>query len=350
MKFKENKKQKIFISKEYNYFFDKTNGFFARWGKTEDEDPIMSLIGPEIIDIEISTICSGVGEPCKFCYKSNTQNGQNMSLETFKKIINNLPFKERNGKREYYSTQIAFGIGDINSNPDFWNIMEYSRENGIIPNVTINGWNISDEEYDKLANICGAVAVSDYGADICYEAVKKLTDRGMKQVNIHKLVSEETIDSCMNIIDDVKNDKRLKKLNAVVFLMLKKKGRGKSLSYPSKENYKKLMDKCLKEEIRFGMDSCSCNNFLDIIKDHKDYDKLYKVAEPCESSIFSLYINTEGKVFSCSFCEGEKGWEEGLDMTKDGLNFFKDIWYSEKLNKWRKRLLNNNRSCPMYDI
>ena len=48
----------------YNYdFYD--NGMFLRWGYTKDHDPDFSPIGPEIADIEVSTICNGPnGTPC----------------------------------------------------------------------------------------------------------------------------------------------------------------------------------------------------------------------------------------------------------------------------------------------
>ena len=69
---------------EYNYNFDMSTGHFERWGKTIEDDPTYSPLGPEILDIEISTICS---QGCKFCYKKNTSVGENMSLETFKRLF-----------------------------------------------------------------------------------------------------------------------------------------------------------------------------------------------------------------------------------------------------------------------
>ena len=45
----ETPKKKLICSKEYNYRFDKETGFFARWGKTKEEDPLFSPFGPEII-------------------------------------------------------------------------------------------------------------------------------------------------------------------------------------------------------------------------------------------------------------------------------------------------------------
>lgn len=84
----------------YNYNFNPHNGFFARWGKTLKDDPEYSPLGPEILDMEISTICDS---GCAFCYKSNTEVGENMSFETFKtifhKVINaTIKIELENGK------------------------------------------------------------------------------------------------------------------------------------------------------------------------------------------------------------------------------------------------------------
>jgi hypothetical protein len=82
---------KILRSDIVNYDFNKKTGFMATWGKTLEENPDFSPVGPFIADIEISTICHGIqGKPCKFCYKSNTGVGENMSLETFKKVFHNI--------------------------------------------------------------------------------------------------------------------------------------------------------------------------------------------------------------------------------------------------------------------
>ena len=67
------KDMKFCLSKHYNYAMNVRTGGFARWGKTKDHDPIMSVLGPELADIEISTICHGInGKPCKFCFPDDT--------------------------------------------------------------------------------------------------------------------------------------------------------------------------------------------------------------------------------------------------------------------------------------
>jgi len=347
---RESKNGKSIISQNYNSVFNKNSGFSARWGKSPSDDPEFCEFGPEIADIEISEICHGINNiPCKFCYKSNTGDGNNMSLETFKIIFDKFPKT---------LTQIALGIGDIDSNPDLWKIMDYcknNRKNEVIPNVTINGWNLTDEYAQKLKQYCGAVAVSKYSPkDVCYDAVKKLTDLGMTQINIHMLVSEETFNDCLQTIKDAKEDQRLKHLNAIVFLMLKPKGRGSNLTKISKENYKTIIDLALEMKINFGMDSCSASSFLEVVKDKDNYAQLYQMVDSCESTLFSIYINSKGMMFPCSFTEGLSDWE-GVDVTNCS-DFLEDIWNSSEAVKFRNMVLNNKcekigcNKCPIYKL
>jgi MoaA/NifB/PqqE/SkfB family radical SAM enzyme len=336
---------KILKSESYNYLFNKSNGYFCRWGKTQEEDGDFELGLPEIADIEISTICSGVGTPCKFCYKSNTSKGENMSLETFEKLFSKLPPT---------ITQVAFGIGDIDGNPDLWNIMEHCRKNGVVPNVTINGARMTTEYFDNLAKYCGAVAVSVYDKELTYDAIKELTDRGMRQINIHFMISEQTIDKAYEVINDMKVDQRLKSMNAIVFLSLKTKGNAKNgFQQLSQEKFNALSEYAIDNNVSIGFDSCSSFKFFRSLDENKKITEsfrknMYECVEPCESSVYSSYINTEGKYFPCSFCENVDGWT-GIDVL--GANdFLQDVWYNPKTIEFRKKLLDCKRDCPIYKI
>ena len=131
------------MSENYNFMFNKADGFFARWGKTQEDDGDLEIGLPEIADIEIAEVCEGVPGigPCSFCYKSNTGfKGDNMSLDTFKNIFDKLPPTV---------TQIAFGCGTLRRHPEMWDIFNYSKENGVTPNLTING-DVDDHEFDKI--------------------------------------------------------------------------------------------------------------------------------------------------------------------------------------------------------
>lgn len=337
-------------SNTYNWIFDSVSGFFMRCGKTKDHDPEYSPLGPEIADIEVSTICSGpFGTPCSWCYKSNTSNGENMTLETFVKVFNNInPYKNL--------TQIAFGVGDIDANPDLIPMFEHCRLNNVVPNLTVNGARLYNRYkdgktyYEKIVELCGAVAVSHYGDDICFNAVKQFTDLGMTQVNIHKILAEDTLDDCMDILKNRQKDSRLDKLNAIVFLLLKPKGDRNTLTtLKNIEKYRNIINYALDNNIAIGFDSCSANKFLEAVKDHKDYSTLEMYAEPCESGLFSIYCNTKGEFYPCSFSEGVGEWKTGIDLVNVD-NFMKDVWFGERVTKWRFNLLERKRNCPVYNI
>jgi MoaA/NifB/PqqE/SkfB family radical SAM enzyme len=346
MKLYENKHLKVLRSENYNYNFNKENGFFCRWGKTLEDDPIAAPF-PEILDIEVTTICNN---GCKFCYKGNTLNGKNMSFETFKSILERFALKGENGEKIYSISQTALGAdSSATSNPDLFPMMEYARSVGIIPNITVA--NISDETADKLAAVCGAVAVSRYSdKNKCYDSVKKLTDRGMKQINIHFMISKETLEQAYETIDDIISDSKLEKLNALVLLSLKPKGRGTSFNKLTQEEFTKLVKYAFEKNVRLGADSCSANKMLKALVDHPNYEQIKNMVEPCESfGLFSSYINVDGKYFPCSFCEqAHEDWNEGIDVLS--VNSIVDIWNSPLVNKWRDISLKANRDCVIYDV
>lgn len=357
-------------SDEINYNFNYATGAMAMWGRTvkgkcpsgtasiEDlqklqasglwkaEDADFSPYGPEILDMEVTTICKGPGGvPCPFCYKGNSPKGTNMSFETFK-----LVFDKINASKTL--TQIAFGAdAQAESNPDLWKMMHYARtntHNKVIPNITVA--DISDEVADKLACYCGAVAVSRYkNKEFCYNSIKKLTDRGMNQVNIHVMVSEETLPMVYETIRDYKTDPRLKNLNAIVFLSLKRKGRGVGYNPISKEAFAKLVSTCLTAGVPFGFDSCSGPKFLNAIKGLPNEELLASMCLPCESSLLSSYINEHGVYYPCSFCEKQGEWSEGIDL-KTCNDFIQDVWMHEKTKSFRNKLCSNCRNCPMYEV
>jgi len=353
----ETKDVKILRAEGYNFNFDKNTGYFERWGKTQEDDPDYSKFGPEILDLEISSSVrpeekhlydetrlvndGGCLGRCAFCYKSNGEHPTyNMTLEEFKKIFHAMPKT---------MGQIAFGILNIYSNPDFFPMMEYAKKNGVVPNYTCHGFDVDEETAKRTAELCGAVAVSIYSKTASYNAIKSFTDAGMDQVNIHYMIAEETFDKVFQIIDDMKSDKRLAKMNAIVFLSLKTKGGGEDFHKLSDEKYKILVDYALEKGVRFGFDSCGAHKFLNAIKDHPNYKQFEEMAEPCESSCFSSYINCLGEYFPCSFTEGHKLFPDGLDVLSTE-NFAEEIWNSDAAKAFRYKLLKNERRCPLYDV
>lgn len=339
VRFYDTDRIKMLKSPEYNYVFMKDSGLFVRWGKTKQDDPQFSPYGPEILDLEITV--NGCPNACTFCYKGNRPTKPtNMAFETFKQILDKVPKT---------LTQIAFGITGVRSNPDFLKMMKYCRECGVIPNFTLSGIDLDDDFVKESSKLIGAVAVSAYESDknVCYNTVKKYLDAGIKQTNIHLLVSDKTLDFVWEVLKDRQNDPRLKDMNAIVFLGVKPKGRastGKFQSVPQRE-YEKIIKYCLENKIPFGFDSCSAPKFEATIRsmdlDKSIKEKLISYSESCESSLFSSYINVHGEYWHCSFSENECDWK-AIDVLKVS-NFLEDVWNNEEVKKFRNKCISTEK-------
>lgn len=348
---KESGVYKAFVSPSYNYIYNKSNGNFCRWGKTKDDDPLFAP-APELLDLEISTGgCPGVnGKVCKFCYKNNgPDNPQNMTFAEFKNIID---------KFSKSLTQIAFGITGVQTNPDFIPMMKYAKKIGITPNFTLSGSDLTSGLADEIASIVGGLAVSVYDTDpnVCYNTVKMFTDRGIKQTNIHLMISQETLEFSYRVGEDIKNDERLAELNAVVLLGVKPKGRARgAFKSLSQQDFNGLCKRFIEDDINIGFDSCNAPKFDNFAKTYfsKEQSEMAEMlSESCESTLFSSYINSKGIFFPCSFCEGEQEWNKGINVL-EVEDFVRDVWFNERTVEWRNKLLggcvNGVRRCPVFD-
>lgn len=423
-KIRDFKNIKALKSLNYNYLFNRTNGMFVRWGhgdktvKAGDKIPKQYLelfytwkkmwgkdagtakqffmdlesdgsayAAPEIVDIEVSLECTGTPKGieqkesvCNFCYKSNFCGGnqkiKNMSFNEYKIIIDKMPKS---------ILQCALGIGDINSNPDLWKICDYTKSIGIVPNITFNGYfpKMNNDEikntYDKMSNTFGAIAVSHYSDDLCLNAIHELaTVRGMKQCNIHFMISKQTFEQCKHLINLVSVDDRAKNLNALVLLSLKKKGNAVKNHFESlsQEEFNELCDLANEKGITIGMDSCSGQKTKNYYKGKENEKEVLSCIEPCESSLYSVYINTtnlldksldhsdvknRGNFFCCSFCEGEVSdkfpeldWTKGISILSDNCkDFMKDVWCHPKTKAFRERCIECREkgiACAMFTI
>ncbi len=353
----DTEKFKVLKSPNYNFFFDKRSGFFIRFGKTKEDDGDPSLGLPEILDFEVSTKCSGVSmsgnkaSPCRFCYKSNNNSGSYMSTEDFTKVIDKMPKS---------LTQCALGIGNVDQ-PNLFELMDVLIDRDIVPNLTINGDRMTPEIYDNLASRCGAIATSYYDKDLTFNAVYELaTVRKMSQINIHMFLSEETYEKSVQLIDDIKTDSRTKDLNAIVFLSAKLRGNAEKNDYHilSQEKYNIIAQKALHSGINCGMDSCSAFKTLIAYKNEPNFDKIKDSVEPCESGVYSSYINKDGYYFPCSFTEGlDHGevvgdWRQGINVLECD-DFLIDVWFAEKTRKASKEVIrcrNCSKSCSIFEI
>ena len=116
----------------------------------------------------------------------------------------------------------------------------------------------------------------------------------------------------------------------------------------SLSKFKKLVDYALDNNQRIGFDSCGCNAFLKAISGRKNYKQLEQMSEPCESGLFSYYIDVNGIGYPCSFCAGETRFK-GINILK-ARNFLHDVWNHKETQAFREDNLHNCRNCIAFNL
>ena len=327
---------KFFANSDYELFFDTTNGIEMLRGAKGKEDPF-SLYLPSLIDVGVMGHCK---HKCEFCYQGHTNN-PNMKLEDFKSIIDQV---------KHHTNQVALGgRGDPNQHENFEEIVLYARKNGVTPNYTTSGIDLTDKQVE-ISKMCGAVAVSEYERDYTYDALTKLIDAGVK-TNIHLMFTKDTYFKSLKILyghnpwtQKHKSDLvDINRLNAVIFLLFKPAGAGANLDWkPSTYQFSTFAKLVFnpKSKFKIGMDSCLVNHVLNYVEP----DKLQKISiDTCEGARMSAYITHDMKMMPCSFADASI-WAVPIKDDKD-IDY---IWNrSMKFKSFRKILRGKPNCCPL---
>lgn len=330
---------KFFKNEEYEVYFNTVTGVEVLKGK--DGDPFRTSL-PLLIDVGVMGSCEN---SCSFCYQGRDDE-PHMTLDNFKTIIDQV---------KHHTNQVALGgRGDPNLHPQFKEIVNYARDNGVTPNYTTSGHGLTSEQIE-VSKVCGAVAVSDYDRPFTYAAINRLMLAGIK-TNIHIIFSYPNYDKSMKIIyghnpwmhqnfGQKKSPKfDIDKLNAVVFLLFKPQGEGsdKTGLIPNKLQIESFASKAFETECKFkiGMDSCLINHVLRYVEPAE----IQKMSiDTCESSRMSVYISPSMQMIPCSFADHP---EWGVPITEK-----KDIDYiwnkSTKFKQFRSILKKNPDCCPV---
>ena len=322
---------KSFRNDKYELLFNTKTGVEVLYGIDDNPDPFVLEL-PSMIDCGIMGHCLN---KCSFCYQGDKWES-NMKLEDYKKIID---------QTKHHVNQIALGgRGDPNLHENFREIVEYSRDNNVVPNYTTSGINLTEEQVE-ISKMCGAVAASDYNQPHTYKALKMFMDAGIK-TNIHFIYSVPSHEIAIDILkgkDIWDGQVDLERLNAVVFLLFKPQGRGRSLErwVPSYPMFKEFGENIKNKNLNFkiGMDSCLVNhvasvaNFSEVELMSMDF---------CESSRMSVYITPDMRLVPCSFADHDEYGESIRDKT------IHEVWNnSESFRLFRKNLQIKLDRCPL---
>ncbi len=333
----------------YHCFFNKHTGVNVRFGTLISDDPKYCPLGPEILDLEVSVNgCVPVpgSTNCRYCYKNNTNaTPTNMTFETFEKILKRFPKN---------LSQIAFGITGLQTNPDLTMMFKYCLANGVVPNVTTVGADMTDDILDALCCYCGAVAVSCYtGAkELCYKTIKQIKDYAKQKyqrdmhVNMHIVISRDNMQHLMDVLNDIK-DGKVEGLRSVVLLRIKPKGRASKMDCRlSKSDYQKVISFCLDNHISFGFDSCSAY-MVETVLTEMGHPEYVTSIEKCESGLLSSYINVKGEYWNCSFAENTD-FIKPIDVLKHDTIL--EWWNGPELTRIRNYPTPACESCPIYNL
>jgi len=319
------------VKDDYVILFDTKTGQEVLSGINGNPDPFV-LDFPSMMDVGIMGHCKN---NCEFCYQGAKPQA-NMTLENFKRLVDE-------AKDE--TMQFALGgRGDPNLHKNFREIIEYCRENNIVPNYTTSGNGLTDEQVE-ISKMCGAVAVSAYDREFTYDAIRKLMDAGIK-TNIHFMFSKYSWHDIFNLLIgvDIWHGKvDLDRLNAVIFLLFKPQGRAVNLKWEPLQCYYNWFIQYLRMangrvKFKLGMDSCLVNKVQQV-------DKLTAVEEvfmdTCEGGRMSMYVTPDMKLSPCSFGATNK-WAYPL------INSIKDVWDNgDAFQRFRGCLEKCPIQCPV---
>lgn len=324
---------KLFVDKKNRFTeqFNPDTGFYIRSGVLDGDghdtgvDPFMRCF-PSLIDIGIMERCVCANKCHVDCYqKACDRTGENMSLKDYISIM-----EQCDGK----VFQVALGgAGDPDTHENFKEILEITREHGIVPNFTTSGIAFTKEKAELCKKMCGAVAVSMHDANYTYETIDMLLEAGVK-TNIHYVLSAKSIDDA---IYRLQNDGFPKGINAVVFLLYKPIGLGKmenilTVDNPKVKEFFAVIDNC-KFDFKIGFDSCSCAG---IVNNTKNID--LQSIDFCEGARHSMYIDAKMNAMPCSFGNQDSNWYVSL---KD--HTIQEAWDGDVFERFRVSLRN---SCP----
>lgn len=265
---------------------------------------------------------------CKHCYKSSGSKEEvELSLEQIKNIIDVLS--------EMHVFSIAFGGGEPFARKEIFEIAEYTRNKGIIPNVTTNGYYITKDNAEKC-KVFGHMHISLDLSDAEFDAMKNdgAFEAAVKAID---LLSEQGIHIGINCVISSSNYDWLeelvkfcltKKIKDISFLRFKPIGKANSQYYKlrlTNEQNIKLFPKLKKLSRKYKILAQVDCSMVPIVAYHKPNYKLLDFfgAQGCVGGNTFIEIKEDGRLRSCSFS----------NSYGDNASLLQDNWQNSKYFK-----------------
>lgn len=176
--------------------FNRANGTKVRmtFGEELANATPTKAAAPELVDLKITDFCP---YGCEFCYQGSTLGGSHGDTALIKNFAHSLAHMR--------VFEVAIGGGEPTLHPDFVDILQTFREQGVVPNFTTKNtqW-IKDAEQRVpiLANV-GAFAVSVEDADEIRELGSLLDSLNVQhdKANVQYVMGTGSLDDLAEIFD-----------------------------------------------------------------------------------------------------------------------------------------------------
>jgi radical SAM protein with 4Fe4S-binding SPASM domain len=251
---------------------------------------------------------------------------------------------------------IALGGGEALEREDLFEIAEYARTKGLVPNLTVSGANITAQVAKKM-KVFGQVNVSldgvaeNYGVfrhknmfDMADQALGFLI-KAKVPAGINCVIGRDNFDGITKLFEYAAQ----KKLNEIEFLRLKPSGRGIDKYQNHRTTYEQnisLTPMLARLSNQFGITAKIDCSFVPMLCCHNPpVDLLEAMATyGCEAGNVLLGIRSNGQVSGCSFLKGS-----GLSVfdLHPGMNRQSHF---EKITNWMQKAPQPCKSCNYLDI
>ena len=311
---------------------------------TSDES-VGKLSAPTEVHFAITNKCS-VG--CPHCYMEagKVDDGQ-LNTASLKKALDILA--------DIKVFHIALGGGEALERSDLFEIAQYARSKGLVPNLTVSGAHINSEIAARM-KVFGQVNVSldgvgnNYGVfrnkdmfDIADNALDFLIEASVP-TGINCVIGKNNFDG----IEELFMYASQKKLNDIEFLRFKPSGRGMENYENQKTTYGQniaLTPVLAKLSSQYGITAKIDCSFVPMLCYHNPPREMLEAMATygCEAGNVLLGIRSNGLVSGCSFLKSP-----GLSVfdLKKGTN----QGHFEKIANWIKNASEPCKFCDYLDI
>lgn len=168
-------------------FFSRKTGTKVRLALGKYE----SATRPELVDLKITDYCD---KGCSFCYMGSTTKGSHASSANLSYIVSEL------AKAKVF--EVAIGGGEPTYHPDFLNLLDEFRANGIVPNFTTRNVDFVIENWERISKSIGAFAVSISTMRELLAVYQKIKNSAIPKyrVNVHYVMGLHSRDEFIDIM------------------------------------------------------------------------------------------------------------------------------------------------------